>query len=71
MDGSPASCYPLTQADCDTLLRIVNVNCPQTDRELAEMEAAGMPVPAAREQNEANRQIALGILRVKFPDRLA
>lgn len=62
--------HPLTEADCQTCLRIINDSHPKSAAELKRMEEAGMPVPAAMEQNEANRSVALGILKVYFPDRL-
>lgn len=61
--------HPLTQADCDTCLQIVQQRAPQWDAQLERMKRAGFDLQEPRQRNAANVQFARGILQEYFPDR--
>lgn len=70
MNGEPIERDGLTDQDAQTCLRILGQSCPRNEERLQRMRAAGLPAPQAEEHLEANKQIAAGILRVYFPDKM-
>lgn len=70
MNGEPIERDGLTDQDYATCRRICRENYPRYKARLQRMRDAGLPAPQAEESAEANHQIATGIMRVYFPDRL-
>lgn len=69
MNGQFESQHPLTQADCETCLQIVQQRAPMWAAMLERMKRAGFELPEPVQRNLANIQYANGILREYFPDR--